>query len=117
VIVAFISPFEAERELARRLFEPGEFVELFVDTPLAVAEARDPKGLYRRARSGDLCGLTGLDAPYEPPRSPDIRIDTTTVSPVEAAQAICAHLAATGLWDVRPAQPRASAARPPERRR
>ena len=61
VIVSFISPFESERGAARRLFEPDEFIEVFVDTPLAVAEARDPKGLYRKARAGELCGLTGVD--------------------------------------------------------
>jgi bifunctional enzyme CysN/CysC len=100
VIVSFISPFRSERDAARRLFEPAEFIEIFVDTPLAIAEERDPKGLYRKARSGELCGLTGLDAPYEAPTAPDIRIDTATTEPVDAAQMIFDHLRATGMWDV-----------------
>jgi bifunctional enzyme CysN/CysC len=99
VIVSFISPFRSERDAARRLFERGEFIEVFVDTPLAVAEARDPKGHYRKARAGELCGFTGVDAPYEAPTAPDVRIDTTTTDPIVAAQAIYDHLCATGLWD------------------
>lgn len=101
VVVSFISPFRAERDAARSLFEPGEFLEVHVDTPLAVAEARDPKGLYRKARAGQLPGLTGLDAPYEAPTAPDIHIDTTTTSPGDAAQKIYDHLCATDLWGAR----------------
>jgi bifunctional enzyme CysN/CysC len=96
-IVAFISPFRAERDAARALFEPCEFIEVFVDAPLAVAEARDPKGLYARARAGEIRGLTGLDAPYEPPEEPELHLDTARLQPAEAAQAIIAHLWATGL--------------------
>jgi bifunctional enzyme CysN/CysC len=99
VIVSFISPFRSDRAAARKLFEPDEFVEVFVDTPLAVAEERDPKGLYAKARAGEICGLTGLDAPYERPEAPDIRIDTTTTTAAAAAEAILDHLGATGLWD------------------
>ena len=88
VITAFISPFRAERELARRMMLPGEFFEIFVDTPLEVAEARDVKGLYRKARSGQLSNFTGIDSPYEAPETPELRIDTTAMSAEEAADAI-----------------------------
>jgi bifunctional enzyme CysN/CysC len=84
VITAFISPFRAERQMARELFEAGEFIEVFVDTPLAVAEERDPKGLYKKARRGELKNFTGIDSPYEPPTQPEVRVDTTSLS-VEAA--------------------------------
>ena len=75
VIVSFISPYRAEREYARSLFEPGEFCEVFVDTPLAECERRDPKGLYAKARSGALVNFTGIDSPYEAPQSPEVRVD------------------------------------------
>jgi bifunctional enzyme CysN/CysC len=100
VIVSFISPFRSDRAAARKQFERAEFVEVFIDTPLAVAEERDPKGLYAKARAGEICGLTGLDAPYERPEAPDIHIDTTTTTAAAAAEAILDHLGATGLWDV-----------------
>jgi bifunctional enzyme CysN/CysC len=74
-IVSFISPFRAEREMARELVEPGEFIEIFVDTPLAVCEQRDPKGLYKKARRGELQNFTGLDSPYEPPGNPELILD------------------------------------------
>ena len=77
VIVAFISPYRAERAFARSLFEPGEFVEVFVDTPLEECERRDPKGLYAKARRGEIPGFTGIDSPYELPERPDIRIEHT----------------------------------------
>jgi bifunctional enzyme CysN/CysC len=92
VIVAFISPFRSERRSARQLMAEGEFVEVFVDTPLAVAEARDPKGLYRKARMGELKNFTGIDSPYEPPESPEIRLDTTALTPEAAAEQIVAYL-------------------------
>jgi bifunctional enzyme CysN/CysC len=88
VMVSFISPFRAERQMARDLFEPGEFVEIFVDTPLRVAEERDPKGLYKQARRGQLKNFTGIDSPYEPPEHPEIRIDTTATTPDSAADQI-----------------------------
>jgi bifunctional enzyme CysN/CysC len=88
VLAALISPFRAEREMVRRIFPDGEFVEIFVDTPLDVAEERDPKGLYAKARSGALANFTGIDSPYEAPEQPDIRIDTTSMTPEEAATAI-----------------------------
>lgn len=92
VLTAFISPFRAERQLARDILEPGEFIEVFVDTPLAVAEARDVKGLYKKARSGQLKNFTGVDSPYESPEAPELRIDTTAIDPVEAAERIVAWL-------------------------
>lgn len=88
VITAFISPFKAEREMVRSMLPDGEFFEVFIDTPLAVAEERDVKGLYKKARSGDLKNFTGIDSPYEAPARPEIRIDTTKVTPEAAAQAI-----------------------------
>ncbi len=98
VIVAFISPFRAEREAARAEFEPDEFVEVFVDAPLEVAEARDPKGLYRKARAGELSDFTGVDGLYEPPESPELRLDTAALTPAAAAAMILDHLIATGLY-------------------
>ena len=86
VLVSFISPFRAERELARSRVDDGEFIEVHVDTPLDVAEERDPKGLYAKARAGELSNFTGIDSPYEAPESPEIRIDTTSLSPEEAAE-------------------------------
>lgn len=97
VLVSFISPFAAEREFARGLVEEGEFCEVFVDTPLAVAEARDPKGLYRKARSGDLKDFTGIDSPYEPPARPEVRVDTTVRTAREAAEEILAQLRDMGV--------------------
>ena len=85
VFVAFISPFRAERDAARALFAAGEFIEVFVDAPLAEAERRDVKGLYRRARAGQLKNFTGIDSPYEPPESPDIHLDMSRLSLEEAA--------------------------------
>jgi len=88
VITAFISPFQADREMVRSMLPEGEFLEVFIDTPLKVAEARDVKGLYKKARSGELKNFTGIDSPYEAPRNPEVRIDTTALSPEEAANLI-----------------------------
>jgi bifunctional enzyme CysN/CysC len=96
VLTAFISPFRAERELARSLLPEGDFVEVFVDTPLAEAERRDVKGLYKKARAGQLKNFTGIDSPYEPPEDPEIRIDTTVTSPEDAAERIVERVA--GVW-------------------
>jgi bifunctional enzyme CysN/CysC len=96
VLTAFISPFRAEREMVRAMLGPGEFIEIFVDTPLAEAEARDPKGLYAKARRGELPNFTGIDSPYEPPESPEIRIDTTAMTPDQAADQIIAELRKRG---------------------
>ncbi|MCB0968447.1 MAG: adenylyl-sulfate kinase [Ilumatobacter sp.] len=99
VLVSFISPFRAERDLARSRVDDGEFVEVFVDTPLAVAESRDPKGLYAKARSGELSNFTGIDSPYEAPTAPEVRVDTTAISPEAAADLVIAQLRAQGLVD------------------
>ena len=88
VIVSFISPFRSERRMARELMEEGEFLEIFVDAPLEVCEARDPKGLYAKARRGDLANFTGIDSAYEPPEDAELRIDTTRLSPDEAAEEV-----------------------------
>ena len=92
VLVSFISPFRAERRMARALFEPGEFHEIHVDTPLALAETRDPKGLYKKARRGELKNFTGIDSPYEAPESPEIYVDTTRNAPEQSAEAIVEYL-------------------------
>ena len=92
VIVALISPYRADRRIARDLMPAGRFVEIFVDTPLAEAERRDPKGLYRRARRGELKNLTGIDAPYEAPEKPDLHIATLAETPEAGAERILAHL-------------------------
>jgi bifunctional enzyme CysN/CysC len=92
VLVSFISPFRAERAAARALFDEGEFLEVFVDTPLAVAEARDEKGLYAKARRGALPNFTGIDSPYEAPESPELRLDTTRVPAEELAERVVATL-------------------------
>jgi bifunctional enzyme CysN/CysC len=88
VLTAFISPFRAERHMVRRMVPEGEFFEIFVDTPLADAEKRDAKGLYAKARAGELKNFTGIDSPYEPPQNPEMRIDTTELSAEEAADLI-----------------------------
>jgi bifunctional enzyme CysN/CysC len=96
VLTAFISPFRAEREMVRAMMPEGEFVEIFIDTPLEVAEARDVKGLYRKARAGELKNFTGIDSPYEAPDRPEIRIDTTAISPDAAAELIVERI--MGIW-------------------
>ena len=88
IITAFISPFRAEREMVRRMMAPGEFIEVHIDTPLAVAEERDVKGLYRKARAGELKNFTGIDSPYEAPEDAEIHIDTTAMTPEQAADLI-----------------------------
>jgi bifunctional enzyme CysN/CysC len=92
VLTAFISPFRAERHMVRRMVPDGEFFEIFVDTPLAEAEKRDAKGLYAKARAGELSNFTGIDSPYEAPEAPEIRIDTTTLTAEEAADLIVSEL-------------------------
>jgi bifunctional enzyme CysN/CysC len=96
VIVSFISPFRAERQMARSLFEQGEFMEIHVDAPLAVAEERDPKGLYKKARRGELTNFTGIDSPYEPPEEPELRVDTTAGPAPDGARQIIELLERTG---------------------
>jgi bifunctional enzyme CysN/CysC len=92
VLTAFISPFRAEREMVRRMMPDGEFIEVHIDTTLADAEARDVKGLYKKARAGELKNFTGIDSPYEPPENPEIRIDTARMTPEEAADLIVERL-------------------------
>jgi bifunctional enzyme CysN/CysC len=96
VLTAFISPFRAERHMVRRMIPEGEFFEIFVDTPLAEAEKRDVKGLYAKARSGELKNFTGIDSPYEPPEAPEIRIDTTRMTAEQAADRIVVELLKRG---------------------
>jgi bifunctional enzyme CysN/CysC len=98
-LVSFISPFRAERRLARDLMASGEFIEVFIDTPLAEAERRDPKGLYKKARRGELKHFTGIDSPYEAPEQAEIRIDTTALGATEAAEQIINFLLAQGLFE------------------
>jgi bifunctional enzyme CysN/CysC len=92
VITAFISPFRAERQLVRDMMDEGEFLEIYIDTPLSVAEQRDVKGLYRKARSGKLANFTGVDSPYEPPLSPEIHVNTAVMTPAQAANLIIDRL-------------------------
>jgi bifunctional enzyme CysN/CysC len=97
VLVSFISPFRAERRMARELVAAGEFIEVFVDAPLAVAEKRDPKGLYKKARRGELKNFTGIDSPYELPEKPEVRIDTTSTTAEGAVEVLLAELRRTGI--------------------
>lgn len=99
-LVSFISPFRSERQMARNLMEDGEFIEIFVDTPLDVAEQRDVKGLYKRARAGEIKNFTGLDSPYEAPEAAEIVINTVEQSPEEAADEIIAWMRERGWFDL-----------------
>jgi len=92
VLTAFISPFRTERDMAREMFEEGEFVEIHVDTPLEVAESRDPKGLYKKARRGELPHFTGIDSPYEAPLSPEVRVSTVERDVEEIVTELMTHL-------------------------
>jgi len=97
VIVAFISPYRAERDLARSRFEPDEFVEIHVDASLEECERRDPKGLYAKARRGELLNFTGIDSDYEPPKAPEIHLDTVARSPDECVDLILSYLETNAL--------------------
>ncbi len=99
VLVSFISPFRAERELARSLIRTGEFVEVYVDVPLEIAEGRDPKGLYKKARSGVLPHFTGIDSPYEPPENPEVHLINTGEEPASVTERLAMQLARLGLID------------------
>jgi bifunctional enzyme CysN/CysC len=99
VLVSFISPFRSERRMARELVEQGEFFEIFIDTPIHVAEERDPKGLYKKMRRGELKNFTGIDSPYEMPENAEIRIDTTIQIPEQAVEKIVSYLVAEGVLD------------------
>ncbi|MCC6735013.1 MAG: sulfate adenylyltransferase subunit CysN [Bauldia sp.] len=96
VLVSFISPFRSERAMARELVGEGEFIEVFVDVPLAVAESRDPKGLYKKAREGGIKNFTGIDSPYEPPTAPDIHLDAAAEAPDALAERVLAYLVSRG---------------------
>jgi bifunctional enzyme CysN/CysC len=97
VLCALISPFREERAMVRELVEAGEFVEIFVDAPLSLCMQRDPKGLYAKARQGLALHVTGLDSPYEPPADPDIRLDTSALTPEQAAEQVLGELARRGM--------------------
>ena len=99
VLVSFISPFRSERRMARELLEAGEFMEVYVDTPLDEAERRDTKGLYRKARLGQIKNFTGIDSPYEPPENPDLTLDTSALSAEQAADLVIGSLVEQGLLD------------------
>ena len=89
VISAFISPFEKERQTTRSLFKRGEFIEVFIDTPLEICEKRDVKGLYKKARAGEITDFTGIDSPYERPSAPEITVSTDKLQPRQTAREIC----------------------------
>ncbi|WP_299490255.1 adenylyl-sulfate kinase [uncultured Shewanella sp.] len=97
VLTAFISPFKADRDLVRSLNKDGQFIEVFIDTPLAVCEQRDPKGLYQKARSGEIKHFTGIDSAYEAPERPEIRVETAGKSIESCAQQVVDYLQAQGL--------------------
>ena len=92
VMVSFISPFRSERRMARELFQEGEFIEVYVDTPLEVCEARDPKGLYRKARAGLISNFTGIDSDYEVPEQPELAINTSNTTAEALADRLLAEL-------------------------
>ncbi len=113
VLTAFISPFRSDRHMARSLVDQGEFLEVFVDAPLEVCEGRDPKGLYAKARRGEIKQFTGIDSPYEPPESPEIRLDTGSMTIEACIDSVLEELRRRSV--VGPEAPRRAAdARPPE---
>jgi bifunctional enzyme CysN/CysC len=97
VVVSFISPYRSDRQAARDLFEPGEFIEVFVDTPIEECQRRDPKGLYRRVAAGEIRNFTGIDAPYEAPEMPEIHLSTMKATPEEQVEILVAALRAEGI--------------------
>ena len=99
VLCSFISPFKTERQMARELMEPGEFIEVFVDVPLHVAEHRDPKGLYKKARAGQIANFTGIDSPYEVPSRPEIYLRAAIEQPEAMADEIIRYLRENGYFD------------------
>ena len=100
VLTAFISPFQKEREMVRSLMQEGEFIEVFIDTPLEVCESRDPKGLYKKAREGEIPNFTGISSPYEAPTNPQIHIKTDEASLLESVQKIVLYLKEKGYLNV-----------------
>ncbi|HOA51418.1 MAG TPA: adenylyl-sulfate kinase [Thermogutta sp.] len=101
-ITAFISPYRIDRDRVRATMKPGDFIEIFVDAPLEVCEARDPKGLYKKARAGELKGFTGIDDPYEPPLRPEIHLDAANHSPEELADVVINYLREKGIIGATP---------------
>ncbi|MEW6996648.1 adenylyl-sulfate kinase [Colwelliaceae bacterium BS250] len=97
VSTAFISPFQADRDMARAMLEQGEFIEVFIDTPIAICEQRDPKGLYKKARAGEIKDFTGIDSTYDIPTTPEIHVKTAEQSVLQCAQQIVAHLKTNGF--------------------
>ena len=97
VITAFISPFRAERQMARDLVEKGEFIEVFMGTPLETCEQRDPKGLYKKARAGKITNFTGIDSDYEPPTNPEVTLNTATMSVNECVDRVIAHFVSENI--------------------
>jgi adenylylsulfate kinase len=96
VLTAFVSPYRADRDAVRATLAPGDFIEVFVDAPLEVCESRDPKGLYKKARAGELKDFTGIDAPYEPPEKPELVLKSAEGAPAELARAVLQHLTSAG---------------------
>jgi adenylylsulfate kinase len=105
-LTAFISPYRRDRDAVRAALAPGDFVEVYVRAPLAVCEARDPKGLYRKARAGEIKGFTGIDDPYEEPLSPELVVDSAASPPDELANTVIAWLEGRGIIPPAPGRPR-----------
>ncbi len=110
-LTACISPFKSERDFARSLIPPGKFIEVFVDTPLEVCEHRDPKGLYHRARAGEIRDFTGIDSPFEGPTHAEVTVDTSYLSPLDCADIVMRYLAEHQLLSGRAASHTVAAAR------
>ncbi|MBS0208964.1 MAG: adenylyl-sulfate kinase [Planctomycetes bacterium] len=104
VLTAFVSPYRRDRDRVRALLAPGDFIEVFVDTPLAVCEARDPKGLYKQARAGTLKGMTGIDDPYEPPECPELTLAGGTAPAEQLAEQVVNYLRQSGKLAIGPAK-------------
>jgi adenylylsulfate kinase len=96
-LTAFISPYRADRDRIRRKLDAGEFIEVFVDTPIEICETRDPKGLYKKARAGEIKGFTGIDDPYEPPETPELVLKTADKTPEALADEVIAYLRENGV--------------------
>lgn len=97
VLSAFISPFTSDRRMVRNLFPAGEFIEVFMDTPLATCEERDPKGLYQKARAGEIRHFTGIDSPYQAPERPEVRVDTSEMTVDDCVERLVGYLQQRGL--------------------
>ncbi len=96
-VTAFISPYRVDRDRVRASLKPGDFIEIFVDAPLEVCEARDPKGLYKKARAGELKGFTGIDDPYEAPETPELKLDAAKFTADQLADQVIEHLKKVGV--------------------